>query len=191
MGGTLSNESGAIGYGPFVAAGQEGTYSITLAWDAVHLAEAIEFEAMELTRVFQAEFYDQAGHKVRKDVSLALTCAEGPACDSICIDITTNSNHCGSCSGVCEGGYEGGKCAPKYGACINTRSGFESCDAYCASIGETCVEEGCAGSTVLIYGSKNDCEAAEFATPIAEPCGTVQEWSFGGTDIQCCCTDTP
>lgn len=72
VGGTLSNESGAIGYGPFVAAGQAGTYSITLAWDAVHLAEAIEFEAMELTRVFQAEFYDQAGHKVRKDVSLAL-----------------------------------------------------------------------------------------------------------------------
>ena len=44
VGGTLSDESGVIGYGPFVAAGQEGTYSITLSWDAMHQADAIEFE---------------------------------------------------------------------------------------------------------------------------------------------------
>jgi hypothetical protein len=44
VGGTLSDLTGMIGYGPFVAAGQPGTYSIMVSWDAMHQAEPIEFE---------------------------------------------------------------------------------------------------------------------------------------------------
>ena len=192
VGGTLSDESGVIGYGPFVAAGQEGTYSITLSWDAMHQAEAIQFEGMDLDRVFRAEFYDQAANKVGKDVNLTLTCAEGSACDGVCIDIMTDATHCGSCSGVCEGGCDAGKCAPKWEGCFDMASRFDTCTAYCASVGETCVENGCdGGSTSRGFPSLNDCQDDVFFTPYVEPCDQVQPWNAGRKVMKCCCTDSP
>lgn len=41
VGGTLSDQTGMIGYGPFMAAGQPGTCSISLAWEAMHQAESL------------------------------------------------------------------------------------------------------------------------------------------------------
>jgi hypothetical protein len=108
VGGTLSDLTGAIGYGPFVAAGQEGTYSISVSWDKMHQTEPIQFEQMDAIRAFRAEFYDQAANKVSKDVELTLTCAEGSACDGVCADVMTNAEHCGSCAGVCQGGVRRG-----------------------------------------------------------------------------------
>lgn len=192
VGGTLSNEGGGIGYGPFVAAGQEGTYSITLSWDAMQQAEAIQFEGMDLSRVFRAEFYDQAANKVSKDVSLALTCAEGSACDGVCTDIMADADHCGTCSGVCEGGCDAGKCAPKWGECVHSSDGVATCDQYCGSIGETCAENGCdvTKGTILGYGGQTECAKDIAAVSIAEPCDKMQTWGTGRTDIRCCCTDT-
>ena len=191
VGGELSDESGMIGYGPFVAAGQEGTYSITLSWDAMHQAEPIYFEGMDQARVFRAEFYDQAANKVSQDVITMLTCAEGSACDGVCIDIMADANHCGSCAGICEGGCDMGKCAPKYGECFDMASPIETCAAYCASVGEVCVESGCEGdATMRGFPAPNDCPNTGFYTPYAEPCDMVQPWSAGRKIIQCCCTDS-
>lgn len=192
VGGELSDTSGVIGYGPFVAAGQEGTYSITLSWDAMHQAEAIQFEGMDLARVFRAEFYDQAANKVSEDVNLALTCAEGSACDGVCVDIMADAEHCGACGGVCEGGCDAGQCAPKWGECIRYDSGFDTCDAYCTSIGEACAEDGCApnDATIRAYGGANSCETQQSGKTLSQPCNTIETWGIGRSDIRCCCTDT-
>lgn len=192
VGGTLSDESGVIGYGPFVAAGQEGTYSITLSWDAMHQADAIEFEGMDLGRVFRAEFYDQAANTVGKDIDLTLTCAEGSACDGVCTDIMTSADHCGTCGKSCEAGCDSGQCAPRFGECIGPDSGFATCDAYCASSGESCVDNGCGDNpaTFLGYDQSKDCEAESGATPIHDACGMAQTWGAGRFSIRCCCTDT-
>ena len=191
VGGELSDESGMIGYGPFVAAGQEGTYSITLSWDAMHQAEPIQFEAMDLARVFRAEFYDQAANKVSEDVNVTLTCEEGSACDGTCTDIMTNAEHCGSCVGTCDGGCQGGSCAPTWGSCLNIDSGFDTCDIYCTSIGESCVENGCdKGATIRGYNEPFDRIDEMYISPVGEPCDAVQPWAPGRSTIQCCCTDT-
>jgi len=190
-GGTLSNEGGGIGYGPFVPAGQQGTYSITVSWDAMHQAEAIQFEGVDLARVFRAEFYDQGANKVSKDVNLTLTCSAGSACDGVCTDITADANHCGSCSGVCEGGCDAGKCAPKWGECISFCDA-DTCDKYCGAIGETCAENSCGPSEATIrgFGTQSNCAEESGPISVSEPCDTVQLWGIGRVAIQCCCTDT-
>jgi len=191
-GGTLSDQSGMIGFGPFVAAGQEGTFSISLSWDAVHQADPIEFEGMDLVRVFRAEFYDQAANKVSKDVNMTLTCAEGSACDGLCTDLMTTAEHCGSCAGVCDGGCQDGNCAPKWGECLNYKSGFDTCDAYCTSVGESCVEGGCEdGSTIRGYANTVLCADEVSYSTLSEPCDLAQPWTPGRLDVQCCCTDSP
>ena len=192
VGGTLSDESGQIGYGPFVAAGQEGTYSISLSWEAMHQAEAIQFEGMDLARVFRAEFYDQAVHKVQQDVELMLTCAEGSACDGVCTDIMANGEHCGACGKVCDGGCDTGQCAPEWGECLIMSSGFDTCSMYCTSVGEACVENGCGPNdgTIRAFSQQINCKDEVLGTSIPEPCDTIQTWGIGGQVVQCCCTDT-
>lgn len=192
VGGTLSDPSGAIGYGPFVAAGQEGTYSISISWDAMQQAEAIYFEATDLGRMFRAEFYDQAANKVSMDVNLTLTCDEGSACDGVCTDLMTNDAHCGTCNKECEGGCDAGFCAPKWGACIDMNSGFATCSIYCASLTETCVESGCGPNegTVFVFYNSGDCEAHSGDGSLQEPCDAVQTWGFSRTVVKCCCSDT-
>lgn len=191
VGGTLSDEVGMIVYGPFVAAGQVGTYSISLSWDAAHQAEPIQFEDMELVRVFRAEFYDQAANKVNKDINLTLTCAEGSACDGVCTDISSNAEHCGACERSCEGGCEAGACLPQWGECIDNNSGIDTCEASCASIGEACVENGCElNSTIRAYGIPMFCVEETPYNVISEPCNKIQDWGPGATAVQCCCTDT-
>lgn len=192
VGGTLSDTTGMIGYGPFVAAGEDGTYSISLSWDAVHQAEPIEFEGMDLIRVFRAEFYDQAANKVSKDVNLTLMCAEGSACDGVCTDIMANVDNCGGCGAACEGGCMDGKCAPKWSECIVEVDGFATCDQYCTSVAEVCVENGCGpGATVLGYDAEMFCPDPNFDQSFLEPCDKVQTYDSGRHVIQCCCTDTP
>jgi hypothetical protein len=192
VGGTLSDETGKIGYGPFVAAGQPGTYSITVSWDAMQQADPIEFENADLMRVFRAEFYDQAAHKVRKDTNLALTCATGSACDGVCTDLMNDLNHCGACGGVCKDGCSAGQCMPTWGECLSMISGIETCDMYCASVGEACVENGCGGfdATIRIFDVKMNCEQALSPNISKEPCNTIQTWAEDRPVIQCCCSDT-
>ena len=192
VGGTLSDTTGNIGYGPFVAAGQPGTYSITVSWDAMQQAEPIEFENADLMRVFRAEFYDQAAHKVHQDTSLALTCATGSACGGVCTDLMTDDMHCGACSGVCKDGCSAGQCIPAWGECIVMSSGFETCDAYCASVGEACVENACGvvSATVRAFSQLTKCEQEVGPGSIKEPCNTIQTWGISRPVVQCCCTDT-
>ncbi len=191
IGGTLSDPSGMIGYGPFVAAG-EGTYSISVSWDAMHQAEPIEFEDMGVTRSFRAEFFDQAANKVSKDVDLTLTCAEGAACGGVCTDLMMTAQHCGACGKVCASGCEDGGCAPAWGECVRFDEGFDTCDQICAASGQTCVENGCGkGWTVRGFGGNFECMNDELETHFAEPCGAIQPWELDRVTVKCCCTVDP
>ena len=192
VGGTLSDVTGKIGYGPFFAAGQPGTYSMMVSWDSMQQADPIQFEGTELIRGFRAEFYDQGAHKVHQDVDLALTCMNGSACDGVCTDLMTDPMHCGTCTDGCAAGCSAGQCTPTWGECLTMKSGVETCVDYCTSVGETCVENGCGGAsaTIRAFGEPQNCEQEVGPTSIHEPCNTVQSWGAGRPVVQCCCSDT-
>jgi hypothetical protein len=189
VGGTLSDLTGMIGYGPFVAAGQPGTYSIMVSWDAMHQAEPIEFENTDLMRSFRAEFFDQVANKVSKDVDLTLACAEGAACDGVCTDLKATADHCGTCGKICATGCKDGACAPAWGECTQKDEGFDNCDQICAASGQTCVKDGCEDNTTVHgFETPADCGNQELDTHYSESCSAVQPWIGFRAVIQCCCT---
>ena len=130
-GGTLFTGDGAFSYGPFVAAGQEGTYSITVSWSAIDQVETIEFESVDMARTFRAEFFDTKGGSASKDTLITLSCPGGGACDGACKDFQVDGENCGACGKVCMAGCEDAMCSPRLGECISMVSGFPSCADYC------------------------------------------------------------
>lgn len=189
-GGTLFTEDGAFSYGPFVSAGQEGTYSITVSWAEIDQVAAIDFENFELDRVFRAEFFDKDGNKVAQDTTITLRCDGGGACDGVCKDLQNDGANCGACGKVCEGGCGGGECLPIYGECIVEEDGFLTCDDYCQTEGAQCVESGCDGDTVKGYVNPINCLDDVASNHYAEPCSQPQPWGPGRNAVRCCCSDT-
>ncbi|MEZ4380385.1 MAG: hypothetical protein R3A79_03500 [Nannocystaceae bacterium] len=189
-GGTLFTQDGAFSYGPFVSAGQEGTYSITVSWADVDQVETIEFEDFSLDRVFRAEFFDMDGHKVSQDTTIALQCDGGGACDGSCKDFQSDEANCGACGKLCSGGCGGGMCLPIYGECIVEGDGFLTCDDFCQTAGEQCVEAGCDGNTVKGYVNSLNCSDDAAPNHYSEPCGQPQPWGPGRNAVRCCCSDT-
>ena len=190
-GGTLLTGDGAFSYGPFVAAGQEGTYSITVSWDAIDQVNAIEFERVDVERIFRAEFFDSKGKSAFRDTKVTLSCPGGGACDGACKDFQADAENCGTCGKICEGGCESAVCGPVFGECIDMGSGFVSCAGYCQGKGEQCVESGCGGNTYKGYNStlfcmKDDVPSGVFTTP----CDMNNAWGPTEVVIRCCCTDS-
>lgn len=193
IGGTLSSADGSIGYGPFVVAGPPGTYSIELSWAEIHQAEPIEFEGTATGRTFRAEFFDQATHETSKDVDLELHCDGLAACDGVCTDLMSEPQHCGACARVCDGedpACEGGECGPALSECFAMAEGFDTCAAYCPSVGETCVAEGCEGHTWIGYDNEAECVGFIDGYTSPDLCGTSIDWANFSMVARCCCTDT-
>ena len=191
VGGSLLSEDESIDFGPFIAAGQAGTYSIMLSWDQIHQADKIDFSNGEMSRVFAARFFDQAGHKVTEIVPISLYCMGGGACDGVCKDFSDDGENCGECGKSCDGGCLDGACGPNWSPCINSDDGVDTCEQGCANIQEACVENGCGNSrTVLSYGSVEGCVDNSIDGSESQPCGVPQPWGFGYKAIRCCCTDT-
>ena len=189
-GGTLFTQDGKFSYGPFESVGQEGTYSITVAWAAIDQVEAIEFENFEVERVFRAEFFDKGGHKVAQETTIKLRCDGGGACGGGCKDFKTDGGNCGGCGVVCTNGCEGSVCLPVLGECINSQSGFPDCNAYCQSVAEMCVPQGCDGATFLGYGSTSSCQNDDASFKWYEPCSDPHPWDGFRTAVRCCCSET-
>ncbi len=189
-GGTLFTGDGAFSYGPFVAAGQEGTYSITVSWDAIDQVEVIEFENGSVERLFRAEFFDMKGGSASQDTTITLSCPGGGACGGACIDFQSDAGNCGACGKVCEGGCESAQCAPILGECINMASGFASCAEYCQEEGEVCVESGCGGLTYKGYGNSGLCMMDLGDSPYTDACDDVNTWGGNEVAVRCCCTDS-
>ena len=72
------------------------------------------------------------------------------------------------------------------------KSGFATCDVYCASVGETCVENGCGGldATARGFETTMNCEKGVGPASLFEPCSTIQSWGAARPVVQCCCSDT-
>lgn len=189
-GGTLFTENGAFSYGPFVSAGQEGTYSISVSWGAINQVAPIEFENSDLDRVFRAEFFDKDGNKAIEDTTITLHCDGGGACGGTCKDLQSDGENCGACDKFCEGGCGGGACLPIYGECIASEDGFSTCAEYCQSVAAQCVDGGCEGNTFKGYGGPTDCENDELSYDFVEPCDAPQTWGAARNVVRCCCSDT-
>ena len=192
VGGTLFTKNGAFSYGPFVAAGQEGTYSISVSWSAIDQVETIEFEDGSIERVFHAEFFDMSGKSASKDTSITLSCEGGGACDGACKDFQSDGEHCGTCGFSCEEGCDDAMCVPTFGECIKKSDGFASCAEYCQSEGEQCVENGCNGVTYNGWNDITFCvRGGAVSAPFSEPCDHVNTWGVKQSAVRCCCSDTP
>jgi len=189
-GGTLFTGNGAFAYGPFVAAGQEGTYSITVSWEAIDQVEVIEFEANDMGRVFRAEFFDTKGNGTSQDATILLVCEGGGACGGACRDFQSDSENCGACEKVCEGGCESAKCLPLLGECINKSDGFTSCEEYCQGSGEQCIVGGCEGGTYIGYDSTKSCTNDEASSTYDNSCDHINTWGPSQVVVRCCCTDS-
>jgi hypothetical protein len=126
-----------------------------------------------------------------------------------CTNTQTDPNNCGTCGHVCKNTDEqtrqicpsggccaNGKCASYLGDCIQQSSGFSNCTEYCASIGETCAQAGCAdtGRTWRGWGSTflDRCQSLAQASSGSDlSCDTPFDWTMADRYyVRCCCTDT-
>ena len=72
---------------------------------------------------------------------------EPDVCDGQCVNLLHSNEHCGECGHICRefngstvGICKWGQCEPTITGCLRPEDGFETCDEYCASLGEQCVE---------------------------------------------------
>jgi hypothetical protein len=100
-GGQLVSASGAV-LGAFVAEGQ-GTYSLTLSWDALNASSPINFTG-QASVTNRATFADVQGRTASQDLPITLYCGTGAApdaaCAGRCVDLTSLDT-CGSCTTSC------------------------------------------------------------------------------------------
>jgi len=188
VGGSLVSENEMIDYGPFIAAGQAGTYSLSLSWMQIQQAAPINFENSDLPLIFRARFFDQGGQKAVKEAAIGLFCEGGSACNGSCTDLAVDGVNCGTCGHACVSmACEKGGCAPTWSACFAAADGFSTCTEICQSSGNSCAEAQCDESTTKYYNDMIDCMNSSSGLAGAEPCNTIQDWVTPA--IQCCCTD--
>lgn len=107
IGGSLKSPDG-LTYGSFQTSAAEGSYSLRLTWDDIHRTKGITFTKDE-SRPFVAEFFDAAGHRATKTISIRLQCSGKGACDGTCVDLSQgrttgtsrNVTDCGVCGHAC------------------------------------------------------------------------------------------
>ncbi|MGC4067385.1 MAG: hypothetical protein QM784_22620 [Polyangiaceae bacterium] len=107
-----------------------------------------------------------------------------------CSNTLTDPNNCGKCGHVCRAGTcNNGACPPAFSVCIAPPVQFASCDAYCASIGQSCSGAKCSGDTVWTWTTKGGCESAT-APSTNERTQCTEAIPFASSDyVRCCCTD--
>jgi hypothetical protein len=103
----------------------------------------------------------------------------GGGAGSCTANTSTDPQNCGACGHVCKsaapefnsycppgGCCAGGQCGPSFSSCLS-QAQVTNCADYCASIGETCVEKGCAlgGITWLAWGTENACNIFHNPSP--------------------------
>ncbi|MFO0608589.1 MAG: hypothetical protein U0324_35815 [Polyangiales bacterium] len=201
VGGALLDESGMARYGAFMASGGTGAYSLTVTWAQVHAVGRIEFRESE-SRVFLAEFFDMAGNRSTRTVTLRLHCdgRGGGACNGRCTNLSANPN-CGGCGVVCPTACDMGTCPCPTGQtrcgeqCVNTMLSATNCGGCgqaCAP-GFTCQggfctapSGGCSGGTTCTgcsarpgcgwCGASSTCFAGTATGPVGFTCASG--WTF-------------
>lgn len=100
VGGVL--EMDGLPLGAFITSAQEGAYTLSVSWAAIHQTSAIDFPMTGSDeRTFNATFFDQGGLKATAVTMVAMTCAGLASCDGTCKDLATNKLDCGACDHAC------------------------------------------------------------------------------------------
>lgn len=99
------------------------------------------------------------------------------------------------CEGMCEpytlvlpevGACVEGQCTPTFHECFD-KAEFDTCEAYCQSIGSVCAQNACGGGTYVIHAIVEWCEDPSKEGVVRE--GSCEEpigWQVN-TGARCCC----
>ena len=90
-------------------------------------------------------------------------------CDSDCVDLTANAEHCGSCENACG---ESGACTA--GLCVDLSTDVVNCGAVGLACGSS---QDCCDGECLDLGSDSDCAACGDACDDGTACDASQECS--------------
>ena len=189
---TLTTMDQAGVYGDMTDDGM-GDYSLGLSWDDMHAVDPIEFDK-PIMRPFLLTDTDSSNQTASETVEVMLSCNAIDACDGKCVDTLVADDNCGACGVVCPmgggiGGCTAGACEPALYECLEP-AGTTSCDDYCATQGQTCVEDGCGTSTYVLYDDMQMCTDYTAAVAQGTPCNVNVNFAIapGYAFARCCCT---
>jgi hypothetical protein len=150
IGGVLVDPTTGNSYGAFMTAAAEGSYSLMVPWAAINTVAAIDADPPGVDRRFRAEFFDSAGHKTTRDLTVRLRCnAPGARTEQACCDgkqfFVNARTSCGTCNRACVppawSSYVFTACTQFHcSAQAAAMPTLQSCTAACASLGATCRE---------------------------------------------------
>jgi hypothetical protein len=178
IGGVVIDPQGTGSYGALQSAAAEGSYTLSLAWDAINTVRGIDAPPEGASRTFRVQIFDTAGNMTSGDVSVTLLCGdEDPACGGDCVNLATNGNHCGRCHHACPAEADGcleGSCM---GYVVDTDA--LTCTEVCASAQTTCVGPAEPGEPI---GYTSGCTALEVAL---ETC--AERAPDQACEVECAC----
>ncbi len=135
------------------------------------------------------------GFSISQSVKLV---PDGTPVAGCCADLQTDPQNCGACGRACiapGASCSAGKCAPAYRGCIDSGSPATSCDAYCASLGQSCTAacgaNGFGGTDAVNWWTSPGCPSTAATYSTSGVCSTPFAWSAQGgpQSYRCCCTD--
>jgi hypothetical protein len=141
IGGTVRDPVSGGTYGALQSQAQEGSYSISLSFAAIHTVRPIETPPGGAQRTFEARFADVAGNFSTDEVTVTLACdnAAQALCDGSCTSLQGDELNCGMCGKACGGSALNGECLA--GLCYDSHTVNDpmACSAACQALGKTCV----------------------------------------------------
>jgi|GEM_PF-2525294 len=157
--GFLTDTDGSS-YGTFQPSSTAGLYTLQLSWAQINTVRAIEFPVGGNNRIFQVTFYDSVGNTAERNLTVKFECSNSShtACSGTCVDLNTNTTHCGECNNTClntasYNGCMGGSCRSYCFPLLSSHT----CDMYCGSIGLSC------DSGYVPFGfHSNDCTGGSY-----------------------------
>ncbi|MBL8788095.1 MAG: hypothetical protein JNJ59_24595 [Deltaproteobacteria bacterium] len=103
IGGQLETTTGGS-FGAFSTSAAEGSYSITLTWDAIQTVREIDAPPSGVALDMKAVFYDVAGARAERTLRVTLRCdASGTRglCGGECTALSEDAENCGVCGNAC------------------------------------------------------------------------------------------
>ena len=190
VGGHLTDSTGAIQYGAFVA-DQQGSYSLSLSWKQIYQATSFQFDAQDQVE-FVAEFFDVQGRRATKHVTLTLACpgATYGTCGGACFDFASDHANCGGCKKTCAQGTCGQNGCGGIDVVDSTMS--MTCTEICAQKGGSC-DMTCGGYDNNSNVAEYQCSGQPFADHYFA-CDQAPPATDGGCPIDfhgCCCAVPP
>lgn len=193
IGGTLMDPVSGGSYGAFATSAAEGAYELELSWGAMQRVRSIDFLEGEITREYEAEFFDVEGHRASRRISITLHCDGDAACEGVCTDISTVDD-CGGCGIECA---DGGECEDAVCICPDGEGVCEdecidwTSTENCGGCGIECATgASCDGGACACPDGEAVCDGACIDITTTDNCGGCGvECAIGGScrDMTCVC----